>query len=415
MAAPHVAGGAALLRALHPGWTVEQVKSALVSTGRPVWADGTRSTEAEATRSGGGMIQLEQAADPLVFATPQSVAFGLLDAHSPASALGVCRPRRRGRRRRSVDGHGRDAERAGRRSSWTCRPRSPCRERSRSACTSPANAPEGERTGFVVLTRGAERRRIPFWYRVTRPRLPEAAAVTLDGPGTYRGNAAQGAAMVSTYRYPDGPSLVRRVLPGPEQVFRIVLRRAAANLGVSVIGAAPGVAVHPRIVLGADENRLAGASALPYVGNPYLTSFLAQSTSVAVLLPEPGHLLGRLRHDERRASGPRSGSGSGSTTCGHRPSRCCRARPRVDVSVHGCATPAPASIRARSCTAWTAARGARAAWQATSRRCPSPSPGRGRTGSSYACPIGRRRRTTRTSRASSRTRASSWRRSACHG
>ena len=32
----------------------------------------------------------------------------------PCLGLGVCRPRRRGRRRRSVDGHGRDAERAGR-------------------------------------------------------------------------------------------------------------------------------------------------------------------------------------------------------------------------------------------------------------------------------------------------------------
>jgi subtilisin family serine protease len=287
MAAPHVAGGAALLLALHPGWTVAQVKSALVSTGRPVWADSTRSTEAEATRSGGGMIQLEQAADPLVFATPQSVALGLLDAHSPALAsasVGL-------------------ADAGGGTGAWTVTVETPSLRAGLeldvpSEVSVPgtlaigahvaADAPEGERTGFVVLTRGAERRRIPFWYRVTRPRLPEAPAVTLDGPGTYRGNAAQGAARVSTYRYPDGPSLVRQVLPGPEQVYRIVLPRAGANLGVSVIGTAPGVAIHPRIVLGADENRLAGASALPFVGNPYLTSFLAQSTSAAVLVPGPG-------------------------------------------------------------------------------------------------------------------------------
>ena len=140
-------------------------------------------------------------------------------------------------------------------------------------------------------------------------------------------------------------SLVRQVLPGPEQVFRIVLPRAAANLGVSVIGTAPGVTIDPRIVLGADENRLAGASALPFVGNPYLTSFLAQSTTVAVLLPSPRHLLGRLRHDERSTRRQASGSGSGSTTCGRPLSRCCRARPRAAGSGHGCATPAPASIR----------------------------------------------------------------------
>ena len=286
MAAPHVAGGAALLRALHPGWTVEQVKSALVATGRPVWADGTRSTEAEATRSGGGMIQLEQAVDPLVFATPQSVAFGLLDARSPTSASA------------SVD----LADAGGGAGAWTVTLETPTMPAGLELDVPAevavpgtlaiglhvaANAPEGERTGFVVLTHGAERRRIPFWYRVTHPRLPEARAVTLDGPGTYRGNAARGTAKVRAYRYPDAPSLVRQVLPGPEQVFRIVLPRAAANLGVSVIGTAPGVTIHPRIVLGADENRLAGASALPFVGNPYLTSFLAQSTTVAVLLPSP--------------------------------------------------------------------------------------------------------------------------------
>ena len=35
MAAPHVAGAAALLLQLHPGWTPKQVKSALMSTAGP--------------------------------------------------------------------------------------------------------------------------------------------------------------------------------------------------------------------------------------------------------------------------------------------------------------------------------------------------------------------------------------------
>ena len=34
MAAPHVAGAAALLRQRHRGWSVEQLKSALVQTGQ---------------------------------------------------------------------------------------------------------------------------------------------------------------------------------------------------------------------------------------------------------------------------------------------------------------------------------------------------------------------------------------------
>ena len=36
MASPHVAGAAALLLQRHPDWTVAQVKSALVLTGKPV-------------------------------------------------------------------------------------------------------------------------------------------------------------------------------------------------------------------------------------------------------------------------------------------------------------------------------------------------------------------------------------------
>jgi subtilisin family serine protease len=287
MAAPHVAGAAALLMALHPGWTVEQVKSALVSTGRPVWEDGSQSVEAEATRSGGGMIRLEAADEPLVFATPQSLALGLLDARVAAGASGTIEL----------------ADAGGGAGLWAISiaapsPLAASELRLPGTASVPGtlhvraevapSAPEGERTGFLVLERGQERRRIPFWYRVTRPRLGEAEAVRLAGPGTYAGDTATGASLVSSYRYPDGPTVVRGVLPGPEQVFELTLDRPVANLGVAVVGSGPGVRVHPRIVRGLDENRLAGATALPYVANPYLTSFLAPSPAVAALLPDAG-------------------------------------------------------------------------------------------------------------------------------
>src|SRR5207344_496159 len=64
MAAPHVAGAAALLRQRHRGWTVEPIKSALVLTGKPVLGPG--GTEVDTTREGGGTIDLVRADRPLV-------------------------------------------------------------------------------------------------------------------------------------------------------------------------------------------------------------------------------------------------------------------------------------------------------------------------------------------------------------
>ncbi len=75
MAAPHVAGAAALLLQRHPDWTVQQVKSALVLTGNPISSNGR---SAPPTRAGGGMIWLPRADQPLVFASPSSASFGYL-------------------------------------------------------------------------------------------------------------------------------------------------------------------------------------------------------------------------------------------------------------------------------------------------------------------------------------------------
>src|SRR5205814_1666571 len=83
MASPHVAGAAAVLMQRHPTWTVEQIKSALESTGDPVHAPGS-SNEVQATREGGGRIDLARADDPLVFTDPTGLSFGLVKAGSDA-------------------------------------------------------------------------------------------------------------------------------------------------------------------------------------------------------------------------------------------------------------------------------------------------------------------------------------------
>src|SRR5207237_2255917 len=75
MATPHISGAAALLRELHPGWSVAQVKSALVSTAGPAWADTARTSEAPVLLEGGGLASLPRATDPRLFTDPVSLSF----------------------------------------------------------------------------------------------------------------------------------------------------------------------------------------------------------------------------------------------------------------------------------------------------------------------------------------------------
>src|SRR5262249_39916078 len=84
MAAPHVAGAAALLRQRHPTWTVEQIKSALVQSG----LDSTDESKRPAGPQfqGGGVVSLQRADDPLLFADPTGVSFGLLSRDTDVSS-----------------------------------------------------------------------------------------------------------------------------------------------------------------------------------------------------------------------------------------------------------------------------------------------------------------------------------------
>jgi hypothetical protein len=76
MSSPHVAGAGALLKALHPGWTPWQIKSALMTTARTsiVKEDGT--TPATAFDYGSGRIDLSRAGTPgLTFKSPAKQDF----------------------------------------------------------------------------------------------------------------------------------------------------------------------------------------------------------------------------------------------------------------------------------------------------------------------------------------------------
>ena len=286
MAAPHVAGGAALLLQRHPTWTPAQVKSALALTGDTAWTDDRRVTELTTVRAGGGVVNLPRADNPLVFAAPVALSFGLVaptatqtqqveltDAGGGAGAWAVSL-----------------APQSGPASAVVSLPPTVNVPGPLPVTVTTTSAADAEVTGYVVLTRGAEKRRIPYWFRTGAARLANAKTTPLRRAGTYSSTTKGGAARITGYSYPESPSGLgfSSKLPGPERVFRLVLGRPAANFGVVVTSRSKGVRVEPRIVYAGDERRLTGYAALPFNLNPYLRTFGSPVLAAGTILPAAG-------------------------------------------------------------------------------------------------------------------------------
>jgi hypothetical protein len=149
---------------------------------------------------------------------------------------------------------------------------------------------DGEMTGYVVLSRGSERLRIPYWFGTGTPALAGAKRGVLRKPGNYKSSTRGGSTRIARYRYPERPVGFgfAATLPGPERVFRVSLARPTTNFGVVVTSRAPGVRVEPRIVKAGDERRLTGYAALPFNLNPYLRTFGELVLAAGTILPAAG-------------------------------------------------------------------------------------------------------------------------------
>jgi subtilisin family serine protease len=275
MATPHVAGAAALLEERHPTWTVDQIKSALEQTGDPVHDAG--SLEAPTTREGGGVIDLARADNPLVFVSPTGLSFGELAPGATGSQTLTL----------SDAGGG-----AGAWSATAVVQAGPGSVSVPAAATVPGTLPvsvtagskPGDVTGFVVLTRGSDVRRVPFWFAVVAPKLGTEPEVALTRPGTYTGSTAGGPSKVTSYRYPTSAPVGGTTFTGPERVYKFTLRSPVANAGVVVLS---GSAV-PHVVLGASEDHLAGYTGLPMDINPYREQYGTSRPVAGLVLPTAG-------------------------------------------------------------------------------------------------------------------------------
>ncbi len=273
MATPQVAGAVALLMQRHPSWTVEEIKSALVLTGDPVHQEGS-DREVSVLREGGGMIDLVRADNPLVFAAPSSLSFpvnggvipvALTDAGGGAGTWNVNVQMQNSEPGVTVLA----AESVSVPGTLTVQ-----------ATVSHA-AKNGDFTGFIVLTEGAESRRIPLWVEVDHPLLVSEHAQTLTHPGIYSATTVGGPEKILRYRYPTAGD---SSYPGPERAYLVHVTKPIANFGVAVLS---GHAI-PHVVFAGDENHLVGFPGLPTNINPYLDSFGQQRPVAGDILPAPG-------------------------------------------------------------------------------------------------------------------------------
>ena len=242
--------------------------------------------EASTVREGGGVVNLPRANDPLVFAAPVALSFGLV---APTATL-----------TQSValtDAGGGAGEWAvsiepqtGAAGASVAVPPTVAVPGALPVTVMTSGATQAEVSGFVVLARGAERRRIPYWFRVASPALASARTTPLSRPGVYKATTRGGTTLVSSYRYPESPDRFGFAtdLGGPERVYRVRLTRPAANFGVVVLSTAAGVRVEPRTVRAGDENRLTGYAALPFNLNPYLRIFRERVPVSGAIMPAAG-------------------------------------------------------------------------------------------------------------------------------
>ena len=298
MAAPHVSGAAALLLQQHPGWSPEQVKSALMTSAQSAWGDTARTKEASVLLEGGGLIDVAAADDPKLFAEPSSLSFGYLnvDGHDARKALLL---------ELSDAGTGGGA--------WnvsvdpqSATPGSSIAPSTSSVTIAPggtidlpvvasatSTSPSGDDTGFVVFTRGSERIRIPYYFTVSFPQIGRAPRDTIKVDQL--GDTSKGTSYVDQYRFPTepfGPPPDYTGKPfnedGAESVYTVRVSEHVANAGVAIVASAPNALVEPWFLGSLNEDDVQGYPGTPVNVNGHTFEYQFDNQAAAVDFPHEG-------------------------------------------------------------------------------------------------------------------------------
>jgi hypothetical protein len=294
MATPHVAGAAALLVQLHPTWTAEQIKSALISTTGTAWFDTARTHEAPVMLAGSGLVDVDRAADPKVFTDPASLSFGDLDVtRGPQSRALVVRV----------------SDAGGGAGTWTTSldPQSASGGASLDVtpavsippggegelvvvARAPASAPEGEDYGVILLRQGDATRKISYAFVVSHPALALVPPAKLQRFQV--GDTLNGPNRVEEYCCPSEPfgpppDYVGKPMDesGAEKLYATSVSKPIVNLGVAVMSSSTNSLIDPWFLGSPDEQDVQGAGGTPVNVNDYMFDFQADVGAAGSTFP----------------------------------------------------------------------------------------------------------------------------------
>jgi subtilisin family serine protease len=307
--APHISGVAALLTQRHPSWTPQQMKSALMSTAGPSFADTSLTQEASVIVQGAGLVRVAAADRPLLFTDPQSLSFGYLVAGGGANSKAI-----------SVtvsdagDGAG----------TWTAEIQAQVASAGATVEAAPvtlgpggstimqivarasAGAVQGDNFGFVLLRRGSDVRRIPYAFSVSRSSLTGARVTALKT--LQSGNTRAGEDRAHVYRWPTSPFSILGIFgidpsvndDGKEKIYSLDIKKQAVNAGVVVVKPVPKLnasitallssnqPIHPWFLGSLDENDVLGYAGIPVNVNESLPDFLYSIGAAGSVFLPPG-------------------------------------------------------------------------------------------------------------------------------
>jgi subtilisin family serine protease len=298
MAAPHVSGAAALLVQQHPTWTPHEIKSALMSSAGPAWGNTARTQEASVLLEGAGLVNVAAANNPKLFTDPVSLSFGFLNTDGSAARRALLL---------SLSDAGTGA------GTWTVSIDPQAASSGASiepesslvtiapggtvdvplVASAAPGSPRGDDYGFVVLQRGTDRIRVPYYFSVVLPQIAKAPRVNIKK--VQFGDTSKGTNFVNLYRFPAFPFGPPASYSGPgmhedgaEQVYAVHVNGHVANAGAAIVAAGSGALPEPWFLGSLNEDDVQGYPGTPVNVNGLTFEYQFDVEAAGLAFPREG-------------------------------------------------------------------------------------------------------------------------------